>query len=201
MIHADQSVQFAAIATGGYYLALRVGFAFPMAEHNAFPEAWVDEYTRDGLLLDDPAMRWAYQHIGVARWSALNIGDPRGVLNRAASHGLHYGAAISIPGDADGPRSLGLFSRTDREFSDPELTFMHRVLQHSHDVTVPKSTLTDAELEALRMVRDGMLMKEIANRLGVSEGAIKQRLRNARVKLRARTGSHAVSIAVGTRLI
>lgn len=53
----------------------------------------------------------------------------------------------------------------------------------------PPTNLTKAELEALRMVKDGLLVKEIANILGVSEGAVKQRLRNAKSKLGAKNRS------------
>ena len=48
----------AALATAGYYLALRVGFAFPMEEVNALPQDWVDHYTRNRFMLHDPVIRW-----------------------------------------------------------------------------------------------------------------------------------------------
>ena len=51
------------------------------------------------------------------------------------------------------------------------------------------------------MVKSGLLVKEIAAKLQVTEGAVKQRLKNARVKLGAKTGSQAVSIADGYGLI
>ena len=49
-----------------------------------------------------------------------------------------------------------------------------------HIEKAPPRNITDAELEALRMVKDGMRLKQIAHSLGVSEGAVKQRLRNAK---------------------
>ena len=55
--------------------------------------------------------------------------------------------------------------------------------------------LTAAELETLTMVKNGLLMKEIACVLGISESAIKQRLKNARLKLNAKTGSQAAATA------
>ena len=51
------------------------------------------------------------------------------------------------------------------------------------------------------MVRDGLLMKEIASLLGVTEGAVQQRLKNAKLKLNASTSSQAVSMAAGFGLI
>jgi LuxR family transcriptional regulator len=55
--------------------------------------------------------------------------------------------------------------------------------------------LTRAELEALRMVKDGLLVKEIAGILGVTEGAVKQRLKNAKLKLGAKTSTQAATMA------
>ena len=59
-------VDFTAIATAGYYVALRIGFAFPVDERNEFPADWVDYYTSKGLMLRDPVVRWAYENSGVA---------------------------------------------------------------------------------------------------------------------------------------
>ena len=69
------------------------------------------------------------------------------------------------------------------------------------NVLAPPSNLTRAELEALRMVKDGQKLKEIGTALGITEGAVKQRLKNARLKLGARNGSHAVSLATAAGLI
>ena len=52
-----------------------------------------------------------------------------------------------------------------------------------------------AELETLGLVKNGLLMKEIACILNVSESAIKQRLKNARLKLNAKTGPQAAAMA------
>jgi LuxR family transcriptional regulator len=45
------------------------------------------------------------------------------------------------------------------------------------------------------MVRDGKRLKEIAFDLGVTEGAVKQRLKNAKIKLGAKTGTQAAALA------
>ena len=66
---------------------------------------------------------------------------------------------------------------------------------------MPPSNLTMAELEALRMVKNGLLLKQIAAQLGVSDGAVKQRLKNARLKLNAKTGTQAASMATAYGLI
>jgi LuxR family transcriptional regulator len=195
-------LDFAVVAPAGHYLALRVGFAFPMEERNELPEAWVTQYTRGGLMLVDPVMKWVYQHRGAVRWSEINMPDPAEVLRLAASHGLRFGAAVCCSDhDLRGQRSFGTFARSDREFSDSELDSLLGEVERLHIAKAPPTNLTEAELEALRMVRDGLLMKEIAGLLGVSEGAVQQRLKNAKLKLNAATSSQAVSMATGFGLI
>jgi len=201
MFHSTDGVVFAGLAPAGHYLALRVGFAFPVFEYNALPDGWVSEYTQRAMMLDDPVMRWVYQNTGVVRWCELKAGDTRNMFGLAAQHGMHHGAAVSVCGEQDGQRSFGIFSRADRPFRDEELAKIERLLQDMHDSSVASNRLTPAEIEALTMVKEGMILKEIAYRLGISDGAVKQRLKKARQKLNARTGSHAVSIAMASRLI
>ncbi len=202
MTGAKQEGEFSFLAPAGYYIALRVGFAFPLAEHNALPKRWVERYTHQGYMPYDPIMRWLYDNSGAARWSEITLQDPRGILLQARRHGLVYGVAISCaPMGAEGQRSFGSFARSDREFESGEIATLEAKLRRLHEATAPPTNLTRAELEALAMVRDGLLLKQIAARLGVSEGAIKQRLRSAKNKLGANTSSQAVSAAVGYGLI
>lgn len=184
--------QFRPLAPAGYYIAIRVGFAFPTYELNHLPPDWVREYTVSGMIVHDPLISWAYKHSGVARWSELNENDGQGLFSLAANHDLNYGAVTScIDADERGQRSYAFFCRSDREYTDSELAKLHDVLVMSHGAYAIPKNLTSAELETLSLVKNGMLMKEMASILGISESAIKQRLRNARTKLNAKTGSQA----------
>lgn len=196
------SYNFERWATSGFYIGLRVGFAFPMAEHNAFPKDWVETYTREGLMLHDPLMKWVYGSVGATRWSMINIDDSAGVLRRASDFGLKYGAGIvCLDKNGGSQRSFGLFARDDREFTDDEIDMFFTAIAELHSTKTPPSNLTDAELEVLRMLRDGLLIKQIAGDLGVSQGAVKQRLKNAKQKLEARTTNHATALAIEYGLI
>ena len=198
----DVSINLPAMAPSGYYLALRIGFAFPKEEVNALPPSWVDQYTRESFLLADPVLRWLYDDVGLCRWSALPFPDPRGVLAAARGHGLVFGLAVSIRHDGPGrQRSFGTFARPDREYSDSEAAALHAHVLARHEALVPPRNITKAEIEALRLIKDGQRLKQIAFRLGVTEGAVKQRLKNARVKLDAKTGAEAISRAVAFGLI
>ena len=184
------------LAPLGYHIALRIGFAFPLEETNSFPSDWVEHYRQQRLMMFDPVMRWAYTHTGAIRWSALEDDGPRKVLAQARSHGLAYGATVSVTDDTgDGQRSFGSFVRADREFTDLELNLLRAFLLRRHAETAPPTNLTRAELEALRMIKDGKRLKEIAFDLGVTEGAVKQRLKNAKMKLDAKTSTQAAALA------
>lgn len=187
---------FDGIATAGYHLALRVGFAFPEYQRNTLPQEWVGIYTRDGLMIFDPVIHWIYDNTGHTRWSEISNRDERKVLTTAASFGLRYGAAISVMhDDTPGLRSFGSFARPDREFEDQELEFLSGAVGELHQALAPERALTKAETDALEMLASGLMLKEIAYRLGISESAVKLRLANARSKLGARTNTQAVGQA------
>ena len=184
------------LAPAGHYIAIRVSFAFPMVEHNGLPEAWVREYTIGGLGIHDPAMVWAYQSQGYVRMRDLAGNDSQGVLELAKCHGLNFGAAVCCNDSHDGGgRSFGFFFRSDRDYTTSELEQLHADLCEMHRAHARPKNLTEAELETLGLVKNGLLMKEIASALGVSESAVKQRLRNARLKLNAKTGTQAAARA------
>jgi LuxR family transcriptional regulator len=184
------------LAPAGFYVAIRIGFAFPMVEWNRFPPAWAREYAASGLIVHDPLMAWAYAHRGVARWSEIGGQDSQGVLELAKTHGLAFGAVASwIDAGDSGQRSFGFFCRSDREYLDEEMNALQTALIGAHEGHVRPTNLTAAEIETLGLVKNGLLMKEIACVLDVSESAVKQRLKNARLKLRAKTGPQAAARA------
>ncbi len=195
-------MSFGAIATAGYYIALRVGFAFPAEEINQLPEEWVEHYTRERFMLQDPVIRWIYANTGSIRWDNVALDDPRDVLGEARKFGLNHGVAICCmdPG-SDGRRSFGTFVRSDRPFTDSEVDMLEGLLRKLHSDKAPPTNLTEAELEALRMVKAGLRLKQISHDLGVTEGAIKQRLKNAKTKLGAKTGAQAATLASDFGLI
>jgi len=183
-------------------LALRLGFAFPLEEVNELPIEWVEHYSTKRFMLHDPVIRWVYENVGTIRWSEIQIGDSHGVLAQAHNFGLRFGAAVCCVEDgAEGQRSFGTFARPDREFTAPEVGVLFEAVQTLHRCKAPPKNLTAAEIEALRMVRDGLRLKQIAHELGVTEGAVKQRLKNAKIKLGAQTGPQAVNLASGYGLI
>ena len=195
-------IEISEIAPVGFYLALRVGFAFPVEEINKLPVEWVSHYTQQRLMMFDPVIQWVYAHTGAIRWSEMACDDPRNVMGQAQTFGLRYGVAVAVfDGNALGQRSFGSFARSDREMTDNEMRTLHEFVREQHAMSAPPSNLTEAETEALRLVKEGQRLKQIAHDLGVSEGAVKQRLKNAKAKLGAKTSPQAATLATRHGLI
>lgn len=195
MFEFNTSEDVQQVAKTGHYIALRVGFAFPLEEMNKLPPAWVDHYTIHRFMLYDPVIRWIYANTGAIAWSAIDLPDPMRVLDQAQTFGLRYGVAVACyDGNKEGQRSFGTFTRSDREFEKDEVDALYAYVLKLHHAKAPPTNLTKAELEALKMVKDGQRLKQIAHALGVTEGAVKQRLRNAKTKLGAQTSAQAAAM-------
>ncbi len=154
----DCKQEFGRLAPAGFYAALRVGFVVPMAECNTMPQAWIDRYTRMGYLVHDPVVRWVYGNTGAIRWHEIVLPDPQGVMREAAQYGMRFGAAVSCaPPDEGGHRSYATFARSDRDFTDAEVEQLRDRFTALHLAATPPANLTKAELEALSMLRGGLL--------------------------------------------
>lgn len=188
------------MSPSGHYLALRLRFCFPMEERNCLPSAWVKHYAQNRMLLADPALRWSYHHNGVIGLDELADVDRAGILDQAREFGLRHGTVASI-GEVSGVRSYGVFYRPDRQHTDVEKEHLLHLTTILHRHSAPPSTLTNAEIEVLIAIKGGQRIKSLAHDLGVTEGAIKQRLKNARVKLGANTAAQAATMASGYGLI
>lgn len=196
MIELSSTDDVKELATTGFYVALRVGFAFPLEEINELPPPWVDHYTNHRFMLHDPVIRWIYANTGAIAWSAIDLPDPMRVLGQAQTFGLRYGLAVAcFDGNREAQHSFGTFTRADREFDRAEIEALHAYVLRLHHAKAPPTNLTKAELEALQMVKEGQRLKQIAHTLGVTEGAVKQRLKNAKNKLNASTSAQAAAMA------
>jgi len=187
------------LAVDGYYLALHVRFAAPMMMFQTFNRAWIDHYIQNAYALRDPVIAWGVSQPGPTRWSAITLPDPFGIMKEAEAFGLRYGVVISC-----GPmtsRSVASLTSATREFTDEEIATASGIILRLHHETQPPDNLTDAEIEALRVVASGERYAAGAAGLGISESALKARLATARKKLFARTSAEAIQRAKDYRLL
>ncbi|PTM80370.1 helix-turn-helix transcriptional regulator [Cereibacter johrii] len=197
---SDMREAFLQVAQAGFYVALRLGFYSPEDELNTFPEQFVELYTARGLALQDPLMRWTFTNHGALRWSAVDLPDPLGVVARYRQYGMRYGATICLAGRGPVPKkSFGIFARGDREFSDAEIVDLRELLTTLH-VNEPQS-LTESQVEVLRMLSTGMRYKQMAYALGISESAVKARLKGAAQRMNAKTAAQAASVAASRGIL
>ncbi len=187
------------LAPMGYTVGLHIRFATPLVYKSSYPVEWVDHYNSHSYYLRDPLVFWGVGAEGTTRWSAIPLPDPFGVMKKAASHGLNYGAVSSY-----GPitsRSIVGISRSDREFDDEELAHLRELTIQLHIEAKPPSDLTKAQIEALQCLANGDRHAAAAEKLGITESAFKARLQSARVRLEARTTSEAIRKAREYRLL
>ncbi len=184
------------LAPAGLQISLRIRFVSATNTINTYPSKWIKKYTDLGLMMHDPCMKWVYENTGACRWSSLCGRDTHNIFHMAAAYGIKYGAAISCQTETDaGNRSIATFGRSDREFEDAELIHLHKFIKSLHDAAAPPTNITNAEIEALQLLKRGLIIKEVAAELNISENAVKQRMSNARRKFGAKTTVHAASLA------
>lgn len=206
-LRSIDAAPFARLSPAGYFLALRFGLARAALSLHALPPKWAARYAQRGYLVFDPVVRRLFAAPGRLLWSDVPASeDPAGILAQAASFGLKHGVGLSFrdeegAGPVAAQISFGLFARADRPFTEDEIGELAAAMEEAHVRLRPPAGVTRAEREALGMIRAGYLTKEIAAELGVTDGAIKQRLKNAKVKLGANTTAEAACLAADHGLI
>ncbi len=138
----------------GFAIALHVKYSAPQYLFQAYDSEWIDTYTRHGMVLRDPTVRWGFANTGAIRWSKLvdPEGAPEGaeVLRLAAEHGLRYGFTLAV--EEKGSRSIASFARPDREATDDEIARAEAELTELHVLTRDLHQLTPAFHAALKQM-------------------------------------------------
>lgn len=186
-------------APAGFFIGLHIRFTSPLFTFQTYDQRWIDHYTENGYVLRDPMTAWGFAKTGCIRWSDPALPDPFGLFVEAATYGLNYGCTVAC-----GPiksRTIASFARSDREFRDDEIATIEARVLRLHDLTEPPEALTEAQVEALRMIAGGDRFAAAAEKLGISESALKARITTARNRLMARTTAEAIQRAKDNRLI
>jgi LuxR family transcriptional regulator len=121
------------ISPAGFAIALHAEFAAPRYLFQAYDKDWMDRYSREGMILRDPTVPWAFAHDGTIRWEDLMPLDTGGVLAAAAIQGLRHGVTVGVISGRE--HSLASFCRADRRFTDAECDEAHAQVAALHDLT------------------------------------------------------------------
>ncbi len=186
-------------APAGFAAGLHIRFAAPLMGVNTYDPKWAEIYTVNAYALRDPMVAWGLSSEGRIRWSEIELPDPFDIWGQAAEFGIKFGIVVSC-----GPissRSIVGVAREDREFTEDEMDELQQIILSLHQLSEPPSELTPAQVEALRCIADGDRHAAAANKLGISESALKARLISARTRLSARTTSEAIQRAKEYRLL
>ncbi|WP_375264230.1 helix-turn-helix transcriptional regulator [Palleronia sp.] len=183
------------LAPAGVFLVFRLRYSFPAKEFNFLPQAWINYYTENVLSIYDPLILWARKNNGVIRWSEVDEPDPRGVISEAQRFGLKHGAVASMICPITNGRSFVMTARSDRSYTDDELSEIQSSLAAMHDKYQAIGKMTPNEAAALQLFGSGVKAKIASHHLGISESAVKQRLASARRKLGAPTTAQAFELA------
>ena len=135
-------------APGGFAIALHIKSVAPTFLFQTFPVEWVDYYHKNGLVMKDPMMHWAFGNTGSIRWREMADSDPAAVIANARRHGLAYGCTTSI--HKHGSRSLAGFTRSDRDFLDVEIDELFKKFSELEAVTAGMDDISDADKRALK---------------------------------------------------
>lgn len=178
------------MAPSGYSAGLHIRYASPLVYRKTFIDSWQKVYDDNAYALRDPTVFWGLGVKGATRWSAIKLPDPFDIMGKAHEHGLRFGAVISC-----GPitsRSIVGVARADREFTNEEIEAAAKVVKKLHVAAEPPTELTEAQIEALQLLSEGYRHTAAAAKIGISESALKARLKSARTRLRARTTAEAL---------
>ena len=122
----------------GFAIAFHIVHVTPSYLFQTYDPDWLEYYSANGLVMQDPVVAWSYANNGQVRWSELP--DPADVMPKAAEHGLVYGVAMG--NEAGGSRSVAGFARADREFDDGEIGALAADFAALHDITLEAGALS-----------------------------------------------------------
>ncbi len=190
---------FAQLAPAGFAVLVRIRNGRPMHIENRYDAEWQSHYAKQSYYLRDPLIAWGLGNTGYISWDDPQIVDPAGVVEDAKAHGLNYGVTIAT--GCDEVRSFAGLARRDRPFAPAECRDAVKALERLHNDSTATLKLTEAQLEALRLVAAGERYTRAAALLDISESALKARLKSARQVLGARTVAEAVHAAKARGLL
>ena len=119
----------------GFAIALHIRFTSPRFLLQTYDPEWIETYSRKGMVMYDPTVRWGLRHAGAIRWEDLPDIDAQGatVLDAARGYGLTHRFTVACCDH--GSRSVASFTRTDRPATDAEMATASDQIMRLHAMT------------------------------------------------------------------
>lgn len=138
------------VCPAGFAMAFHIRFTTPKFLFQTYSPKWREEYSKQGLVLQDPTVRWGFANTGKIDWRDLVKSDEAGVLKKASAHGLAHGFTFSLsPNDS---KTITSFARGDRAFSPGEISEICAIVTELHDYTAGIDEFSSAELAQLKQM-------------------------------------------------
>ncbi|MBW9117969.1 autoinducer binding domain-containing protein [Rhizobium cauense] len=198
------------------YLSLNATSANSFAVSN-YPEQWQSIYFGRSYMIVDPVVTMGKRLMRAFPWSVdrqrkVAGDDEKGFWDNASDFGIRAGLTIPIPCEFGQVAMLTFAAATDlghAQFAEADATIAAATVAHLHSrltntdrpTRLREPGLTDREVLCLRWLAAGKPKHEIALLTGLTYHTIRFDIENARAKLGARNGLHAVAIATALRLI
>lgn len=178
-----------------------------------YPQEWIDHYQRNDFFRIDPVVKIANQGFLPVDWSRLdwNGCEVESFVNEAQAFGIGT-QGFTIP--VHGPHGQKSLMSATSDFSAfawsrhrvrylPDIHFLAHHLHSQITKLVTKSShgaglLSVRETQCINLIASGFQAKQIACKLEISEGAVRQYLASARRKLGS--GSLTQAIVRATKL-
>lgn len=134
----------------GFAAALHISFTSPRYLFQSYPQDWMEYYTKHGLVLRDPTVRWGFENTGSIRWSTLTDDASAEMMATASEYGLRFGVTIALV--EEGSRTVASFARADREFADPEIARLNGLIVQLHHLTIDGEKLSPVDHDKLKQM-------------------------------------------------
>ncbi len=144
----DSLATLKALAPAGYAIALHVRFTTPTFLFQTYPQKWIEFYSKNGLVMQDPTVHWGFENTGIKPWEELVEDDPAGVIPTAAEYGMKYGFTLAM--EEENSRSIASFARSDDPFTPEDIDRVVAAARVLHAGTAAAETLLPETRERLR---------------------------------------------------
>lgn len=138
------------LCPAGYAIALHISYTTPRFLFQTYKKDWREYYSKNGLVMKDPTVRWGFENSGCISWSTLETDDSQSVLKIAKQFGIDHGFTYST--DAGGSKSISSFARSDRDFNDTEIAEICALADEMHKLTAEIKDVSSKAREELKKI-------------------------------------------------